>query len=252
MPIEYFICSIPSKHKYISTNDNSSCIVNDRKERKYFEPGPTSNKKPGKPLIINEQLLCSIQNYNESDFLALMQQSELKLSQANLSPPIYLQRTSSSRFSVLYMYCRTSSTIEVILKFFDQSPNIILNTNEITLEKLIKTISNRLDESQTQVTSKSANRTRLDVDALRGSLPLPLSITQRMILVQPNSIDKNTALRNENLSDANKEQQQQWYNTVNDVNEMLECAICFDTLSRSDAYRLLPCMYFHSFKISSL
>ncbi|CAF1307476.1 unnamed protein product [Rotaria sordida] len=246
LPIEYFIPSISSNSKSISlSNDNSLDINNDHKAHKYFEPWPISDKKIIKSSIINEDLLCSIPCKNESDFLSLMQQSSMKISQANLSPAIFLQCTSTSSFSVIYTYCRTSSTIKAILKFTDLPPNIIFNTKEITLEKLIELISNKLDENQIELNVKPTNNSRIDVDALRGSLPLPINITQKMILVRPNSTDKQTALKNENLiNNNNKNQQEQWYNTIDDANDeyqIFECSICCDTLSTNDAYQLLPC-----------
>ncbi|CAF4221288.1 unnamed protein product [Rotaria sp. Silwood2] len=242
LPIEYFIRSISSNCKSTSfSNDNSSDIINDRKAHKYFEPWPISNKNIKKSSIITEDLLCSIPCENESDFLSLMQQSALKIVQANLSPPIFLQRTPISSFSVIYTYCRKSSTVEAKLKFIDLPPNIIFNAKEITLKKLIELVSNKLDENQVDLNSKPTENTRIDVDALRGSLPLPLHITQKMILVRPNSTDKLTALKNENLTNDNKDQQERWYDTTGDEYEILECSICCDTLTSYDACQLLPC-----------
>ncbi|CAF3624713.1 unnamed protein product [Rotaria sp. Silwood1] len=242
LPIEYFIPSISSNCKSSSlSNDCSSDVNNDRKAHKYFEPWPISDKKITKPSIITEDLLCSIPCENESDFLSLMQQSALKIYQANLSPLIFLQRTSTSSFSVIYTYCRKSSTVEAVLKFTDLPPNITFNAKEITLEKLIELISNKLDENQIEQNNKLTNNTRIDVDALRGSLPLPLNITQQMILVRPKSTNKLTALKNENLINHNQKQQEQWYDTTDDEYEILECSICCDTLTTNDAYQLLPC-----------
>jgi hypothetical protein len=173
-----------------------------------------------------------------------MQQSTMKISQANLSPPTFLQTSSTSLFSVIYTFCRTSSMINATLKFTDLPPNIIFNKKEITLEHLIELVSKKLDEYQTNASNKSTKYIRFDVDALRGSLPLPLAITRNMILVQPNSIDKQTALQQENLTTNNKTQQeQQWFDIINDEYDMLECSICCETLTTNDAYQLLPCTY---------
>jgi len=214
----------------------------DHKAHKYFEPpSSTSNKNPEKPVIINENLLCSIPYENESDLLSLMQQSNMKISQANLSPPIFLQRTLTSSFSVIYTYSRTSSMINATLKFSDLPPNLVFDKNQITLEKLIELISNKLDENQLKPEIKSSQMSRINVDALRGSLPLPLTISQKMLLVQPNSTDKQTALEIENRT--NKNQDEQWFDTTKTLYEISECSICCETLSSNDAYQLLPCMY---------
>jgi hypothetical protein len=239
-PIDYFF---PSTLSTPLSDKNTSDIIPDHKAHKYFEPPPTSNEKNEKPLTINEELLCSIPYENESDVLSVMQQSTIKISQANLSPPTFLQTTSTSLFSVVYTYSRTSSMISATLKFSDRPPNIILNKNEITLEQLIEVISKKLDEYQINSNNTSTKHIRIDVDALRGSLPLPMSITQHMVLVRPNSTDKQTALQVENLTDHNKNQQEQWFDTINDEYDMLECSICCETLTTNDAYQLLPCMY---------
>ncbi|CAM4852693.1 unnamed protein product [Rotaria socialis] len=244
-PIEYFFPSIVSsncKSRLISKEKPRDNIY-DRKAHKYFEPWPISNEKNKKSLIVNEDLLCSIPCQNESDFLSLMQQSTMKISQGNHSPPIFLQRTSTSTFSVTYSYCRTSSTIEAILKFADLPPNIAFNKNDITLNKLIELTSKKLDEYQTEQKSPSVTINHSNVDALRGSLPLPLTITQNMILVRPNSTDKLIALKNENLIEENCKQQEQWYNTLSHFSETLECSICCDPLTFNETYQLLPCLH---------
>ena len=226
------------------SEEDTSDIIIDHKAHKYFEPPPsTSNESDTKSSIITEQLLCTLPCQNESDFISLMQQSTMKISQANLSPPIFLQTTSTSPFSVVYTFCRTSSMINATLKFTDLPPNIIFNKKEITLEYLVELVSKKLDEYQTDSTNQSTKYIRYDVDALRGSLPLPLAITRNMILVQPNSIDKQTALQHENLTTNNKTQQEQWFDIINDEYDMLECSICCETLTTNDAYQLLPCMY---------
>jgi hypothetical protein len=247
-PIDYFIPLPSSNYKSPShSDDNSSDTTIDHKAYKYFEPpSPTLNEKIEKPSIINEDLLCSIPYKNESDFLSLMQQSTMKISQANLSPPIFLQKTSTSSFAVIYTYSRTSSMINVILKFTDLRPNISVNQNEITLEKLIELISNKLDEDQIKPENKSIKYSRIDIDALRGSLPLPINISEKLLLVKPNSTDKQTALETENLINGNKIQYEQWFDTTKTPTEIFECSICCETLTSTDAYQLLPCMFFFS------
>jgi len=230
-------------------DDNISDIIIDHKAHKHFEPPPsTLNKTIEKPSIINENLLCSIPYENEFDFLLLMQQSTMKISQANLSPPIFLQRTSTSSFSVIYTYCRQSSMINVTIKFTDLSENRIVNENKITLEKLIEFISEKLNEDQIKEKTKSIQRFRIDVDALRGSLPLPISISQKMLLVKPNSTDKQTALKNENLINENKNQYEQWFDTTKIQYQIFDCSICCEALTPNDIYQLLPCMYFYFLK----
>ena len=174
-----------------------------------------------------------------------MQQSTMNISQANLSPPVFLQRTSTSAFSVIYTYCRKSSTIEVTIKYVDQSPDIFFTNNEITLKKLIELMSEKLNEYQMESKTKSTTMTYLDVDALRGSLPLPLSVTEKMILVRPNSTDKLTVVAKENLNSTDENSQEQWFNTTHNEYETVECSICCDTLTVNEAYRILPCMYFY-------
>ncbi len=249
-PIEYFIPSTSSNYQSTSfPDDNTSDIINDHKAHKYFERPPTRliNKREI-PSAINEDLLCSIPCRNQSDFLSLMQQSTMKISQANLSPAIFLQRTSSSSFSVIYTYCRTSSIVNATLKFTGLSPNLIFDKNKITLKKLIELVSNKLDESQIDPLNKSTVNTRIDTDALRGSLPLSMNISQNMLLVRPKSTDKQTALKIENLNIDNQYQQEQWFDTTKDEYEMLECQICCEILTVNDACQLLPCMYLYFLK----
>ena len=245
-PIGYFIPSSLSNYQSTSfSDDTSSDIIHDHKAHKYFEPPPPSINKTDKPSIINEELLCSIPCQNESGFLTCMQQSTMKISQANLSPAIFLQGSSSSSFSVVYTYCRTSSKVNATLKFADPRPKLIFDKNQKTLEILIEYISNKLDESQINVLNKSPVNTRIDVDALRGSLPLPINISQNMLLVRPNSTDKQTALQIENINIHNAKQQEQWFDTTKDEYEMVECSVCCEILTVKDACQLLPCKYFY-------
>lgn len=217
--------------------------IHDRKAKKYFEVSPKSDKKVEKPATINEDLLCSISYENESDFLSAMQQSALKISQANLSPPIFVQQTISSSFSVIYSFLRKSSTVDVMLKFIDLSPNIVFDKKETTLDQLVQLISKKLDEYQIEKQKSSTTAKLPDVDALRGSLPLPLEITKTMILVRPKSTDKLTALKDENLIDnEHKQSQDIWYNTITDSSKTFECSICCDTLTSNETYQILPCM----------
>jgi hypothetical protein len=243
-PIDYFIPSAPSSS--IPNNIPSNIII-DHKANKYFEPpSPVSDEIIEKPAVINENLLCSIPCINESDFLFSMQQSTMKISQANLSPPIFIQTLSLSSFSVVYTYCRTSSIINATVKFTDLPPNFLFRQDEITLEKLIELVSKNLDEYQIKPVNQPITTNSNYVDSLRGSLPLSTEISQYMLLVRPNSTDKQTALQIENITDHNKKQEQeseQWFDTTNDEYEMLECSVCCETLITNDAYQLLPCMY---------
>ena len=175
VPIEYFIPSkLPACKSSSLTNKNTTDIIDDRKAKKYFESPSVPDEKTTKRSVTTENLLCSIPSQNESDFLSSMQQPILKISQANISPPIFLQRTPTSSFSVIYAYRRSSSTIEVVLKYIDSPSKIHLNTNNITLQELIESLSEILDEDQKNTIAKS---TRTDVDGLRGSLPLPSEVT---------------------------------------------------------------------------
>jgi hypothetical protein len=181
-----------------------------------------------------------------------MQQSTMKISQANLSPAIFLQRTSSSSFSVIYTYCRTSSVVNATLKFTGLRPKLTFDKNEITLKKLIELVSNKLDENQIDPLNKSTVNTRIDTDALRGSLPLSINISQNMLLVRPKSTDKSTALKIENINIDNPNQQEQWFDTTKDEYEMLECQICCEILTLNDACQLLPCMYLYFVNLYNL
>lgn len=244
-PIDYFMNLPSSNYKSPSCfDDDLSDIPIDHKAYKFFEsPVSESTEKIEKSARITERLLCSIPYANESDFLSVMQQSTMKISQANLIPAIFLQRTSTSPFSVIYTYSRESSMINVTIKFTDSSPNIVINRNEITLEKLIQLISDKLDENKINSKNQLIQMSRLDVDALRGSLPLPLSISGKMLLVTPKSTDKQTAIENENLVNENKTQQEQWFDTTKTSSELIDCSICCESLTSTDAYQILPCMF---------
>ncbi|CAF1120532.1 unnamed protein product [Adineta steineri] len=243
-PIEYFIPSTSSSCKSTSfTNDNSSDNINDYKSRKYFEPLPTPTPPPQKSSITTDEQLHSFQYDNESDFLTLMQQSTMKITQANLSPPIFLQRTSSSSFSVIYTYDRQSSKVNVTLKYTGIRPKFSYSTSKITLEEFIQIISENLDENSIGIMTKSFRNTRFDVDELRGSLPLPMTILQNMLLTQPNSTDKQKIIEKENIHIHEKDQEEQWFNTTKTISDSLECSICCETLTTNNACQLLPCYH---------
>jgi hypothetical protein len=91
--------------------------------------------------------------------------------------------------------------------------------------------------------NQSAKSGRIDVDALRGSLPMPINISQNMLLVKPHSIDRQRALEKENLIPNQQTQGEQWFDTTKTQYEMLECSICCEILTSNDAYQLLPCMF---------
>ncbi len=246
-PIDYFIPLPSSNGKSPSHSDeNLSEIIIDRKANKHFEPpsSTTSNKQIAKPTTINEDLLCSIPCENESDFLSSMQQSNMKISQANLSPPIFLQGTSKSSFAVSYTYCQASSMVNATVKFANLPPSICFNQNQmICLKEFIEIISRKLDEYQIELENEPIKKTLLDVDALRGSLPIPITISQNMLLVKPHSTDKQTALETENLISNHQNQVEQWFDTTKNQYDMFECSICCEVLTSNDAYQLLPCMF---------
>ncbi|UJR14052.1 hypothetical protein I4U23_001049 [Adineta vaga] len=242
-PIDYFI-PIPCKSPRRS-NDTFIDEINDSKAHKYFEPPPTPpspSPSKEKSSIANETLLCSMSCLNESDFLTQMQQSTKNISQANLSPAIFLQRTSSSSFSVIYTYDRTSSTINVTVKYTDVCPKILFDQKTITLAELTELVSRKLDEYSIEIDKKSiSNNSQIHVDDLRGSLPLPMHILRRMLLVQPHSTDKQKALQNEHINTNQKQTTIQWFDTLHNEYDMLECSICCDVLTANDACQLLPC-----------
>jgi hypothetical protein len=91
-----------------------------------------------------------------------------------------------------------------------------------------------------EIENESTKKSRVDVDALRGSLPVPIHISQNMLLVKPHSTDKQTAL---NLIPNQQNQEEQWFDTTKNQYEMFECSICCEVLTSNDAYQLLPCMF---------
>lgn len=215
----------------------------DRKARKYFEPpapSPTSGSS-SKPSIVDEQLLYEISCGNESDFLTLMQQPALNISQANLSPATFVQRTSSSQFSVVYTYCRASSTVKVTTKYTGVCPALKFDKSTVTLETFVPLVSQMLDASSGGSDNKRKAARDYKVDDLRGSLPVSTNIQQRMLLVQPSSTDRETALHNERILVDKNSSTGQWFDTTSNECEMLECAVCCDVLTANDAHQLLPC-----------
>ncbi|CAF0826977.1 unnamed protein product [Adineta steineri] len=67
------------------------------------------------------------------------------------------------------------------------------------IKEFIQIISDKLDENSIGIMTKSFRNTRFDVDELRGSLPLPTTILQNMLLTQPNSTDKQKIIEKENI-----------------------------------------------------
>ena len=226
-------------------DENLSDIVVDRKANKHFESPPsiTSDEQTKKPAPINERILWSVSCESESNFLSSMQQSDKKISQANLSPPTFLQRTTTSSFSVIYTYQQTSSLVQATLKYADLPANIRVNPKPVTLDELVELISKKLDEQSLAVKRESPVTVRTDVNALRGSLPVPPTISKQMVLVTPSSKDRQTALATENLRDNTPNQIEHWYDTTKNEYEMFECAICCEVLTTDDVYQLLPCMF---------
>jgi hypothetical protein len=145
----------------------------------------------------------------------------------------------------VYAYDRTSSIIHATVKFTDLSPNIVFDQNKITLKTLIELVAEKLAEDQMKSKDKVIKNPFSDVDALRGSLPVPTTISEKMIVVKPNSTNKQTAIELSNLTNRNPNQDEQWFDTTNNLFDLFECSICCETLISHDAYQLLPCMYFH-------
>ena len=251
-PIDYFIPSPPAFKSPHHSDEDLSDVTIDRKANKHFEPPPsaTSVEQTTKPAPTNEHLLCTIPCENESSFISTMQQSNKKISHANISPAIFLQRTTTSSFSTLYTFDPTSLSVRTILKYTNPPAHISVDQNSITLNELIELISQRLEEDVSTLKMESAQINRFDVNDLRGSLPVPLAISQNMLLVKPNSTDKQKALKCENLADNTPDQIEQWFNTSKNQYEMFECSICCEVLTSDDVYQLLPCtfkMNFHRF-----
>lgn len=182
-----------------------------------------------------------------------MQRSNLYISQANLSPPVFTQSTSTSSFIAVYSYSRVSNQIEVRLKFADQQhPLISFKQNENTCSKLAEQIAAKLNENE-QINKKnqSNDNHRLHVDALRGSLPVSVFLAKEMVLVQPNSTDKQTALQKENLIQTNELlDENQWFDTRQSQNQTSDCSICCESLTFETAYELLPCKSLNSIQIT--
>ena len=236
-PIDYFI---PYEMENVSSVVSFDPIY-DRKAHKYFESFTTKTETPDDDD--DDDLLCSLPCTNQSEFLSIMQQDNQQISQANLSPAIFIQRTSTSSFSVVYSYSPSTSTVDVTLNFTGElPPHLLLPTKDLSLQSLIEYISKKLNEYQ--IESKVSHSTKhTDVDALRGSLPLPINITANMLLVRPHATDKQTALHREHVLDPSDETQI-WFNTIESSDQMdFECSICCEMLTKNEIYRLLPCMY---------
>ena len=186
-------------------------VVIDRKAHKYYEPPSTSDGI----------LLCSIACANESDFLAVMQQTARNISQANLSPPTFLQRTPSSSFSVIYTYSRSASLINARLHHTGRAPTIVIKPDQTTLTCLVDLVNEKLSHSS----------------------PLPMDISKQEVLVQSHATDKPTILSKEKIMDESNEQASSpaWFNTIHHDYAMLECSVCCEALTENDAYELLPC-----------
>lgn len=252
--IDYFVPSPPTFKSPHHSNEDLSDVTIDRKANKHFEPPPsaTSAEQTTKPVPTNEHLLCTIPCANESSFISIMQQSNKKISQANLSPAIFLQRTTTSSFSALYTFDPISSSVRVTLKYTNPPAHISLDQNSITLNELIELISQRLEEEEVSTLKiESVQTNRRDVNDLRGSLPVPLTISQLMLLVKPNSTDKQNALKCENLVDNTPNQIEQWFDTSKNQYEMFECSICCEALTSDDVYQLLPCTFKMNFHRSN-
>ena len=242
-------CFIPSYTVSPLANRITPEIIIDRKAHKFFEPPATSSAPTATKSSSSDGIpLCSIACPNESDFLDTMQRSVQNISQANLSPPTFLQRTSSSSFSVIYAYSRSASLINARLSCTGLAPKIVVNQAQTTLTSLIDLVNEKLNESSIPIPGERSRYEPIHVDALRGCLPLPVYISKQMILVQPHATDKPTALRNEKILDESGAplQSPPWFNTVHHDYAMLDCSVCCETLTENDAYELLPCKSFSS------
>ena len=215
----------------------------DRKAQKFFEevtkPAHSSKNKK-KENEVNETLLCSLPCPDQSEFVFQMQNANAQIAQANVSPAMFVQRTDKSSFSTLYSYSPRSSEIDITVKFTGLPPNIVVPSTAKSLISIVDLISRKLDEyqceSKTPVT-KPFNPN--DVDALRGSLPLPRTLTGNMVLVRPHSTDKQTALHLEHLDgDVDRPKF-----SIEPSSSTAECSICCDDLSADEVYRLLPCKF---------
>lgn len=248
-PLDYFIPSPSTSNSPHHSDEDLSDIAVDRKANKHFQPpSPSeSNASTTKPPPTTEHLLCTLPCENESSFVLTMQQSNKKISQANLCPAIFLQRSPTSSFSVLYTFDPTSSSIKAILKYIDPPAHISVDQTTITLNQLIELISETLDKDASTIKMTPVRTNRIDTNDLRGSLPVSSSISQNMILVKPNATDKQQALEDENLVDHISNEIEQWFHPTKNQYDMFECSICCEVLTSDDVYQLLPCTFTRHF-----
>ncbi|CAF0909099.1 unnamed protein product [Adineta ricciae] len=241
-PLESFISASRKSPRLPHSREAFVKTINDTKAHKYYEPTATPSPVKENTSVTNETSLCSIPCSDESDFLNQMKQSAMNLSQANLSPAVFLQRTSSATFCAVYTYCREISKVNVTIKYPSVCPKIVFDAKSVTLTQLVQIISDKFDESVKEPELSSIlQKSRISVNDLRGSLPVPPNVMRKMLLVQPNALNKQTVLQNEHISAKQNDSTGQFFDTTHHEYEMLECSICYDVLTTNDAYRLLPC-----------
>ncbi len=233
-PIDLFLRPASNKHAHSSQTD-SLPIVRDTKAHKYFEYQPSDDIQESSN--IDEQTLCSITDITETEFLSLMQHRKSLLtiiSQANISPPIFIQQSkiSSTVFAVVYSYCRSLSCVNVTIKFGSSSPPVVAVDNTC-LETVVYTMERWLSDEQNVNLTKKPYTNRKEI---YGSFILPLAVVENMLIARPQSCEQQTVFLHEKVT----HDQQQWFNTV--VNyEMIDCSICSASLSTDNAFQILPC-----------
>ena len=241
-PIDFFIMSeFEEEIRSIPIEEPNS----DRKSRKIYDNyAKTSDsteeedeEEEEEEIETNETLICSLDCLDQSEFVSQMQNFDRPISQANVSPAMFVQRINRSPFYILYSYFPRSSSIDVTVKFSKSSPKLNLSSNFNSLTSIVDWMWKKLDEYQCE--SKQTTFFHVnpkDVDALRGSLPLPRAVTENLVLVRPNSTDKETALLSENLNEFERF-------SIEKTSSSADCSICCETLSSDEVFRLLPCEF---------
>lgn len=218
----------------------------DHKAFKFYEP-KISEVISSRKTPTYERILCSIPCAEEIDFLTAMQQYDKHLSQANLSPSTFVQRTYSSKFSAIYQYSRSSSAIQVILKTSDAyTLNMDLNIMDVNLSGLVNRIHVLLNNALNEEIESNSNFKIFNFcEDLRGSLPLPPFIATKLLIVRPNSTQKETAIIREglleNIESVNKYDLP--YPMIERTESDFECSICCEALADLKAFHILPCKF---------
>ena len=233
-PVDMFLRLVSNNHAHHSRNDLPP-IVQDTKAHKYFEYQHSDVKQES--FKTDEQSLCSIDGITETEFLSFMQHRKslwTAISQANISPSVFIQQsnTLSVVFAVVYHYCRSSSCVNVTIKFSSTSPPT-MTVDNACLEAVVNAMERWISNEQTIEMTKKASSNRKEV---YGSFPLPLAVTEKMLIARSQSCEQQTAFLHEEAT----HDQQQWFNTVVDY-ELIDCPICCESLSTKNAFQLLPC-----------